>query len=162
MYNIGDRIVHPLHGAGTIDGITTRNINGADLEYYILKLPTNNMTLMVPVATSEKIGIRNIISLKRAEELFALMSTTKIEENTNWNKRYRENAAKIKSGDLNEVVKVIKALVFRDMTHGLSTGERKMLHSAKQILISELVLVMNVTYKEIEHKIDMIISDSLK
>lgn len=162
MYNIGDRIVHPLHGAGTIDGITTRNINGADLEYYILKLPTNNMTLMVPVATSEKIGIRNIISHKRAEELFTLMSTTKIEENTNWNKRYRENAAKIKSGDLNEVVKVIKALVFRDLSHGLSTGERKMLHSAKQILLSELVLVMNVTYKEIEHKIDMIISDSLK
>ncbi len=162
MYNIGDRIVHPLHGAGTIDGITTRTINGADLEYYILKLPTNNMTLMVPVAASEQIGIRNIISRERAEELFNLMSTADIEESTNWNKRYRENAAKIKSGDLDEVVKVVKALVFRDISHGLSTGERKMLHSAKQILLSELVLVMNVTYKDLEHKIDVIITDSLK
>ena len=162
MYNIGDKIVHPMHGAGTIDGITVRNINGTDLEYYILRLPANNMTLMVPVSTSDKIGLRNIIPRERADELFSLMATVEIDETASWNKRYRENAARIKSGELCEVIRVIKSLINRDMKHGLSSGERKMLHSSKQILISELVLVLNLTYKEIEHKIDLIISDSLK
>ncbi len=162
MYNIGDKIVHPLHGAGTVDGITIRNINGENLEYYILKLPTNNMTLMVPVATSEQIGLRDVIPRERADELFSLMSTIQVDETTNWNKRYRENAARIKSGQLSEVIRVIKSLINRDVKHGLSTGERKMLHSSKQILISELVLVMNLTYKEIEKKIDLIIAESLK
>jgi len=162
LYNIGDRIVHPLHGAGTIDGITSRIIDGTELEYYILKLPSNSMTLMVPVATSTQIGIRNVISRKRAEELLSLISSTEIEETANWNKRYRENAARIKSGEHLEVIRVMKSLIYRDRNHGLSTGERKMLHSAKQILLTELVLALDTTYPELEKKIDGIIADSLK
>lgn len=162
MYSIGDKIVHPMHGAGTIESITTQTVNGKSLEYYILKLPANNMTIMVPVASCEKIGIRDVIDEARADELISLISTIDVDQNTNWNQRYRDNSARIKSGDLDEVVRVIKSLTYRDIKTGLSTGERKMLHSAKQILLSELVLAKNTTYKEIEAIIDSAMSASLK
>jgi len=162
LYNIGDKIVHPMHGAGTIDSLTTRTIDGKVLEYYILKLPTNNMTIMVPVASCDKIGIRDVIDETRANELITLFSTIEVDINTNWNQRYRDNSARIKSGDLDEVVRVIKSLTFRDMKHGLSNGERKMLHSAKQILLSELVLAKALTYEEIESIVDNALTSSLK
>ncbi len=162
MYSIGDRIVHPMHGAGTIESITTQTVNGNILEYYILKLPANNMTIMVPVATCEKIGIRDVISCERANELISLFSTIDIDLDTNWNKRYRDNVARIKSGDLDEVVRVIKSLTYRDFKSGLSTGERKILHSAKQILISELVLAKETTYDEVDSEIDFVMSESFK
>lgn len=150
MYSLGDRIVHPVHGAGTIDDITTRSIDGKILEYYILKLPTNNMTIMVPVATCANIGIRDVISCEAADELISLIPSIETEDTTNWNKRYRENTARIKTGELREVVCVIKSLTLRDIKNGLSTGERKMLHSARQILISELSLAKDMSYSEIE------------
>ncbi len=162
MYSIGDKIVHPMHGAGTIDDITEKNINGKKLEYYILKLPANNMTIMVPVATSKEIGIRDVMSEERANELIETIPSLEIEEDSNWNKRFRDNAAKIKSGELEEIVKVIKALVFRDNKTGLSNGERKMLHSAKQIIVSELVLAKNMDYRELEAIIDEKILCSVK
>lgn len=162
MYSVGDKIVHPMHGAGTVAEITTQNVNGSTLEYYILKLPANNMKIMVPVASCEKIGIRDVITKERAEELLNLITTIDIDDNANWNKRYRENSARIKSGDLDEVVRVIKTLYVRDSKTGLSTGERKMLHSAKQILYSELVLAKNTTYDEIVAEIENKLSSSLK
>ena len=154
MYNIGDRIVHPIHGAGTIDDITSRVIDGKTLDYYILKLPTGSMTIMVPVATSAEIGIRDVITRELADELISLIPSLEAEDTTNWNKRYRENTARIKTGDLREVVCVIKSLSSRDMKSGLSTGERKMLHTARQILISELSLAKEMSFSEIEELIN--------
>lgn len=161
MYSIGDKIVHPMHGAGIIEDITKRNVNGKVLEYYILKLPANNMTVMVPVSTSESIGIRNLISPARADELISLISTIDIEDNQNWNKRFRDNALRVKSGNLEEVLRVVKSLMFRDYRHGLSNGERKMLHTAKQILISEIVLTKGSSYTEVEAQIDLSINKLL-
>lgn len=154
MYNIGDKIVHPMHGAGVIEDVVTRCINGKSLDYYILNIPSNNMTLMVPVATSDAIGLRNVISCERADELIALASEIEIDEIQNWNKRYRDNISKLKSGELDEVIRVIKSLTYRDKSNGLSTGERKMLHSAKQILISELILAKEKTFSEIEQELN--------
>ncbi len=154
MYNIGDRIVHPIHGAGTIDDITSRVIDGKTIDYYILKLPTGSMTIMVPVATSAEIGIRDVITRELADELISLIPSLEAEDTTNWNKRYRENTARIKTGDLREVVCVIKSLSSRDMKSGLSTGERKMLHTARQILISELSLAKEMSFSEIEELIN--------
>ncbi len=162
MYSIGDTIVHPMHGAGTVDNITTRNIGGKELEYYILKLSTNNMTIMVPVSTSEEIGIRNVISATEADELLSLIPKLEIEDTSNWNKRYRENAARIKSGDLSEVLSVIKSLSFRERKLGLSTGERKMLHSARQILFSELVLAKGISYESLETQVAELLAASFK
>lgn len=162
MYNIGDKIVHPMHGAGTIAEIKTETVNGSVREYYILNLTGNNMKLMVPVDSSDKVGLRDVISSEKADELLSLAATLEIEEIQNWNQRYRDNAAKIKSGSLEEILRVIKSLMYRDLKNGLSTGERKMLHSAKQIILSELVLAKGMAYSEIELIIDNSLSPSSK
>lgn len=160
MYSLGDKIVHPLHGAGVIEDIVQKTVNEKTLDYYILKLPSSNMTLMVPVETSETIGLRDVISPERADELIKLASEIEIIETHNWNRRYRENISKLKSGDLDEVITVIKSLTYREKKNGLSTGERKMLHSAKHILISELVLAKNKTFKEIEEELNQAMSET--
>lgn len=162
MYNIGDKIVHPMHGAGTIDNIVSQVVDGKAREYYVLKLHTNNLTIMVPVASSSEIGIRDVISPSEADKVLELFSTVDTDDIPNWNKRYRDNALKIKSGDIKDVVCVIKSLSCRDAKIGLSSGERKMLHSALQILVSELVIAKNSTKEEIKKEIDGIIEKTIK
>lgn len=154
-YQVGDMISHPLHGAGVIADIEIQKIGGEEREYYVLKLPTSEMQVKIPKATSDIIGVRPIISPEEAERVMLEIPNIEINMTQNWNKRYRENMVKIKSGDLLEVASVIKGLFMRDREKGLSTGERKMLHSAKQILISEIVLSMNASYDEIEARIEL-------
>lgn len=156
MFNIGDKIVHPMHGAGVVDGIVEEKVNGTTRQYYVLNLPVGGMVIKVPTATSQDIGMRGIIDDKRADEVLASIATAEVDMTSNWNKRYRENVLRIKSGDLDEVVKVVKGLMLRELQHGLSTGERKMLHNAKQILISELVLAKNCSYEDVENKINSV------
>ena len=150
MFEIGDYIAHPMHGAGVIESIVTKKINGAERDPYVLKLPVGDMVVMVPVAGCENIGVRSIISSAEARNVIDAFSKLEICMTQNWNKRYRENMDKLKSGDLLEVASVVKGLMCRDSERGLSTGERKMLHSAKQILISELVIAMGADYEKIE------------
>ncbi len=153
MFEIGDYIAHPMHGAGVIEGIVTKKINGAERDYYVLKLPVGDMVVMVPVEGCESIGVRAIISDSDARKVLDSFSGLEICMTQNWNKRYRENMDKLKSGDLLEVASVVKGLMCRDNERGLSTGERKMLHSAKQILISELVIAMRTDYEQIEKEL---------
>ena len=150
MFQIGDKIVHPMHGAGTIENIVTNKVNGVVREYYNLKLPVRSMVVMIPVANCAEIGVRPIVSPETASEVLSSISSLPVEMTQNWNRRYRENMDRLKSGNLFEVARVVKGLMVRDIKHGLSTGERKMLLSAKQILISEIVLAQGVSYEEIE------------
>lgn len=154
MFSIGDMIAHPLHGAGVIDGIEERKINGQTRQYYMFRLPAGGMLVMIPVDNCSEIGVRPIISSAEADKLIDAMSEIEVDMTQNWNRRYRENMLRIKSGDLMEVASVIKGLMARDLEKGLSTGERKMLRSAKQILISELVMSKNLDYEDIELKIN--------
>ena len=153
MFEIGDYIAHPMHGAGVIEGIVTKKINGAERDYYVLKLPVGDMVVMVPVEGCESIGVRAIISDSDARKGLDSFSGLEICMTQNWNKRYRENMDKLKSGDLLEVASVVQGLMCRDNERALSTGERKMLHSAKQILISELVIAMSSDYEQIEKEL---------
>jgi len=153
-FRVGDRIAHPLHGAGVIESIVTKKINGKDRDYYVLKLPTGSMQVMVPVESSDVIGVRPIVDPAQAEKIIGAIPGIEVEMTSNWNKRYRENMLRIKSGDLMEVASVVKGLMQRDRERGLSTGERKMLISAKQILISEIVLSESSSYEEVEARLD--------
>ena len=153
-FRVGDRIAHPLHGAGVIESIVTKKINGKDRDYYVLKLPTGSMQVMVPVESSDVIGVRPIVDPAQAEKIIGAIPGIEVEMTSNWNKRYRENLLRIKSGDLMEVASVVKGLMQRDRERGLSTGERKMLISAKQILISEIVLSESSSYEEVEARLD--------
>ncbi|HJC39988.1 MAG TPA: CarD family transcriptional regulator [Candidatus Intestinimonas pullistercoris] len=154
MFQVGDKIVHPMHGAGVVDSIVTKKVNGVVREYYILKIPVGGMLVMVPTENCEEIGVRPIVGKEEADRLIAAMSDIQVDMTQNWNRRYRENMLRIKSGDLLEVAKVVKGLMLRDEDRGLSTGERKMLHSAKQILISELVLSQGASYEDVEARIN--------
>ena len=155
MFQIGDKIVHPMHGAGVIDSIATQRVNGVVRDYYVLKLPVGGMQVMVPTENRAEICVRPIEAAGKAEEIIAALRDIQVENDSNWNRRYRENMLRLKSGDLMEVARVMKGLILRDEKKGLSTGERKMLHSAKQILISEIVLSQNASYEEIEGRINM-------
>ncbi len=150
VFAIGDYIAHPMHGAGVIDGVVTKKINGIERDYYVLRLPVGEMRVMVPVEGCEDIGVRPIIESNGAKAVLESFSAIEVSMTQNWNKRYRENMVKIKSGDLLEVATVVKGLMTRDRDKGLSSGERKMLHSAKQILISELVISLKSSYDQIE------------
>ena len=154
MFQVGDKIVHPMHGAGIVDGIVEKKVNGVVREYYSLKLPVGGMLVMIPTANSDEIGVRPVCPQDKAEQVIAALPDIKVEMTSNWNQRYRENMVRLKSGDLLEVARVMKGLMIRDGQRGLSTGERKMLHSAKQILISEIVLSQNVSYEDVEARIN--------
>ncbi len=153
MFKIGDRVAHPLHGAGTISEIEQQKVENRVKDYYVMRIPKGDMRVMIPVDACDAVGLRPIIDSARAEEILRQIPDLEVAEDSNWNKRYRDNMLRIRSGDLLEVASVIKSLVRRETTRGLSTGERKMLHSAKQILISEIVLCFDCSYSEAEDRL---------
>ena len=154
MFCIGDKVVHPMHGAGIIDGIVSERMGGVTQEYYVFKMPVGGLVLKIPTANSAAVGLRATVAAGDAARLLRELPGLAVEMNSNWNHRYRENLQRLKSGDLIEVARVVKGLMLRDGERGLSTGERKMLHSAKQILISEIVLSQNASYEDVEARIN--------
>ncbi|MCI8809185.1 MAG: CarD family transcriptional regulator [Oscillibacter sp.] len=154
MFRIGDQVVHPMHGAGVIDDIVREKVTGSMKEYYVFKMPVGGLILKIPTANCQTIGIRSVSTPSEVESFLAGIPSLEVEVNTNWNKRYQENLMRLKSGDLNEVARVVKALMHRESRRSLSTGERKMLHSAKQIIISEMVLAEGCAYQDAEARLD--------
>lgn len=155
MYRIGDKIVHPMHGAGVIVGLVSRKVSGVVREYYQMKPPTGSMMVMIPTDHVQEIGLRPVVDEAEAERIMELLVSAEVDMAANWNHRYRENMLRLKSGDLGEVALVVKGLLLRDRIRSLSTGERKMLRVAKEILISELVLAQNLSYEEVEQRIQL-------
>ena len=145
MYQVGDRVVHPMHGAGIIESIVQERLGGQLGSYYVFRMPSGGLTLKIPTGSCGAIGVRALSTSGRIREVLSAIPGLEIDRTTNWNRRYRENLNRLKSGDLLEVARVIK---------GLSNGERKMLHSAKQILVSEVVLVEGHTYPDAEQRIE--------
>jgi CarD family transcriptional regulator len=154
MFNVGDKIVYPMHGAGIIESIEEREVLGKKQSYYVMKMPVGDMKVMIPTQNVDGIGVREVIDCKLVSKVFEILKKQSVHENNNWNKRYRENMIKIKTGDIFEVAEVVRSLMLREKEKGLSTGERKMLNSARQILISELVLVQNSDQDKVENAIN--------
>lgn len=150
MFNIGDRIVYPMHGAGIIENIEEREILGEKRKYFIMKMPIGDMKVMVPVDNVEEVGVRQIIDFNNLDEVITILRGSRSNMPQNWNRRYRINMDRIKSGDIFEIAAVVRNLMLLDNEKGLSTGERKMLTSAKQMLVSEMVLVSNKQIEEVE------------
>ncbi|HEY8344980.1 MAG TPA: CarD family transcriptional regulator [Bacillota bacterium] len=150
MFNIGDRVVYPMHGAGVIEGIEEKDLGGNIEEYYIIKLAMGEMKVMIPVSNVDLVGIREVISEDEVDKVFEVLKGENTKMSSNWNRRYRANMEKIKSGSIFEVAEVVRNLSLRDREKGLSTGERKMLENARQILLSELVLAQNLAEDQAE------------
>ncbi len=153
MFNVGDKIVYPMHGAGTIDSIEEKDILGEKQSYYILKMP-GEVKVMIPTAKAEEVGVRNIIDKESAEKVIGILEQDETAMDKNWNKRYRDNMEKMKSGNIYEVADVVRNLSFKQKEKGLSTGEKKMLSNAKQILVSELVVAEHASQDEIENLVN--------
>ena len=161
MFSVGDKIVHPMHGAGTISAIEEKNIGNETEEYYIISMP-GEVKVMVPIAKAEQIGVRNIIAESEVSKVFEILEEDETEMSNNWNKRYRDNMDKMRSGNIFEVADVVRNLSFKQKEKGLSTGEKKMLNNAKQILVSELVLAEHSSKEEVEQLVDNKIALSFK
>lgn len=161
MYNIGDSVVYPMHGAGIIEGIEQKEILGKQQSYYIMRMPIGDMKVMIPLASAAQIGIRDVIDSAAAERVLSAFRTVETDVIQNWNKRFRDNMEKIKSGNILEVAAVVKSLMMRDRRKGLSTGERKMLSSAKQIMISEIVVATGTHHEDIENRLERMVDEEL-
>ncbi len=157
QFKVGDKVVYPMHGAGIIEAIEEREVLGQRQQYYIMKLPMGDMQVMIPLRSVEEVGLREVISPQEVTRVFEVLQGEKTKMSQNWNRRYRANLEKIKSGDIFEVAEVVRNLSIRDKEKGLSTGERRMLESARQILISELVLAQGLPADEVERRIDAIL-----
>lgn len=155
MFSIGDRVVYPIHGAGVVVDIEKKEILGEVHDYYILKMPINQMNVMVPVSQMKKLGVREILSKDEMDQVFKVFTEpddTKLPKN--WNRRYRFNMDRIKTGKLKEIAKVVLCLENLDHEKSLSTGERKMLNKAKQIILSEMILVYDKDEEELSALIE--------
>jgi len=134
MFDIGDKIVYPMHGAGIIEGIEEKEILGEKKKYFIMKMPMGEMKVMVPMDNIEDIGIREVISLEELEQVLAVLGDDKTKMPQNWNRRFRANMDKIKSGDIYEIANVVRNLMIRDKEKGLSTGDQTRRRVAAQFV----------------------------
>ncbi len=157
MFNIGEKVVYPMHGAGVIESIEEREILGERRKYYIMRMPIGDMKVMIPLDQMDDIGIRKVIDSEEVENVLDVLSSDTTKMHQNWNRRYRANMDLLKSGDIYEIAEVVRNLTLMDKEKGLSTGERKMLSNARQILISEIVLVAEMSEEEASNLVESVI-----
>ncbi len=154
MFKIGDKVVYPMHGAGVVEAIEEREILGESKQYYVLRLPIGNMKVMVPTSSGKEVGLREVIDREEVQKVFCFLKGNVTNMPGNWNRRYRANLEKIKSGNIYEVAEVVRNLACREREKGLSSGEKRMLESARQILISELVLATELEEEKARTMLD--------
>ena len=157
MFKISDRIVHPMHGAGVIEGIEPQTIAGVQREYYAVSLLGGKIRLKFPVENSGVVQLRALIDQERAKRVLHRFELLKIDMSGPWSKRYKENMDRIKKGEPEEVVEVVKTLMLRDKLVGLSTGDRQVLVMAKNILCSELAMVLDTELDAVYKQLQIII-----
>ncbi|MDD6311626.1 MAG: CarD family transcriptional regulator [Firmicutes bacterium] len=148
MYKIGDKILYPMHGAGIIRQIEKKEILGELKEYYIMNIACGNMEVMIPVETCDKIGVRPVVAPEKIDEVVAVMKEESSAAIGNWNKRYRDNTEKIKTGDIIKVAEIFRNLLRADENGKISAGEKKMLNNIRKILLSEIMLSLNISEDE--------------
>jgi CarD family transcriptional regulator len=149
VFNIGDKIVYPIHGAGVIESVEEKEVLGQKKKYYIMRIPIDDMKVMIPIDSMTGFGIRSIISYSEFKNVMDIIKQEGSDTHDAWSKRYRQNIDKIKSGDIYCMAEVIKDLMHREINKGLSPGEKKILEGAKQIFYSELMLVTGLGFNEI-------------
>ena len=155
MFRVGDRILHPLHGVGTVEKIVKQEILGQIQEYYSVDLTLKRMKVMVPTDKCEEIGVRKITKSQQIDEVFSSVKCTQVTDMpANWNRRYKFNLDKIKTGDLKEAAEVFRSLMHKQGKKGLSMGEKKMLDNVRQLLVGEYAYSKNVKMEDALSRIE--------
>ncbi|MDD5448300.1 MAG: CarD family transcriptional regulator [Actinomycetota bacterium] len=154
MFEVGDKVVYPHHGAGIVERIEERDIDGECKTFFVLSLYNGDLKVTVSQECTEEIGLRPVIGKSEIESVFDVLNQKQSQMPTNWNHRYKKNREKITSGDIYQVAEVVRNLSLREREKGLSTGEKRMLGQARKILLSELIYVMNITDEEASKMLD--------
>ncbi len=149
MFSIGQNIVYPMHGAGVVEAIESKEIGGKQSDYYKVRIFNGNISLSVPVASVGSVKMRTVVDKETAQSIVASFDSLKTDSDVPWNKRYKVNVDRLKTGDISEVAGVFADLVIREKTHGLSTSDRKMFVLTKNILCSELSVALSLPIAEI-------------
>jgi CarD family transcriptional regulator len=159
MFNVGQMAVYPAHGVGVIESIQEKEVGGRPHSFYIMRLLDNDMIIMIPTMNAKNIGLRKVIDIQSVLEIYEVLRTrpTRI-SNTTWNRRYRDYMDKIKTGSPLRVAEVLRDLTLLKTEKELSFGERKMLDTAKNLLVKELSLVNNKGEEEIEAQLHDILN----
>lgn len=160
VFEVGETVVYPHHGAARIEEIKTRVIKGEEKMYLKLKVAQGDLTIEVPAENVDLVGVRDVVDAEGLEEVLDVLRAEFAEEQTNWSRRYKANLEKLASGDVIKVAEVVRDLWHRENDRGLSAGEKRMLAKARQILTSELALAKDVTEEQAEDRVDEILSEA--
>ena len=158
MFDVGDNVVYPHHGAGTVVSKESRIVLGQEREYLTIKILHNDMTVNVPTENAEKVGLRWVIGLDAVEVVVKALSGESTEMPKNWNRRFKHNRDKMKTGNIFELAEVVRNLAVRNNEKGLSTGEKQMFVKAKKILASELMYAKDMDEEEAASWLDDVLS----
>ncbi len=161
MFTVGEKVVYPAHGAGIVEAVEQREILGEQRDYYVLRMTSGELRVLVPVDGVVQAGLRAVSTPDKWKEVVAILSgedPVQLDWEVNWNKRYRANLDKIKSGDICALAQVIRSLYHRDSARGLAAGEKKMLDKAKSILLSEVVLSAGLDQEDAAQRLETYLS----
>jgi CarD family transcriptional regulator len=158
LYKVGDKVVYPHHGAGTVVKKEKRKVLGEEREYLTIQILHNDMTVNVPSENAEVVGLRKVIDGKTVEQVLKALTGGGTAMPKNWNRRFKHNRDKIKTGDIFELAEVVRNLSLRDHEKGLSTGEKQMFVKAKKILVSELMYAKGMDEEEAAEWLDDILA----
>lgn len=155
MFEVGEKVVYPLHGATTIKNIIKKKIEGKPLRFYVIEIPNERLVVQIPVTNAKEIGLRKVISSEEAEEVLKiLLEKRKSKASKNWSRRFKKNIEKMKTNNVIELVEVVRNLSSRDKKYGLSVGEKRMLEKAKSILVSEIAYAQDLDEEEALTKVE--------
>jgi len=159
MFKIGDMAVYPAHGVGVIEKIETQEISGCQQDFYVMRILDNDMLIMIPTHNVGNVGLRDIIGQTEVLKLYSILKERDvILDSQTWNRRYREYMDKIKSGSVFEVAEVYRDLLILKLEKDLSFGERKMLDTARNLLVKEISLAEEIEEAQVEKDLDRIFS----
>ncbi|MGH2688207.1 MAG: CarD family transcriptional regulator [Actinomycetota bacterium] len=158
MFQVGDKVVYPHHGAAIIKGLEEKEVYGQKKQYFVLRLSYGDLTLMVPADNTEEVGIRDVIARDELDKVFKVLRSKECRMPTNWSRRFKTHVEKLRSGDIYQVAEVVRNLARREKEKGLSAGEKRMLSKARQILVSELTFAADVEVSEAEQMLDQVLA----
>ena len=158
VFEVGETVVYPHHGAALIEEIKTRTIKGEEKMYLKLKVTQGDLGIEVPAENVDLVGVRDVVDEEGLKKVFAVLQADDVEEASNWSRRYKANVEKLASGDVLKVAEVVRDLWRRDKDRGLSAGEKRMLTKARHILTSELALAKDIDEEEAEKRLDDILA----
>ena len=157
-FKVGDLAVYPAHGVGVIKSIESRDVSGTSKSFYILKVLDSEATIMVPVDNASSVGLRKVVKKSMVPKIYDILRERKNEilDNQTWNRRYREYTEKIKSGCVMELARVLRDLYMLKYDKELSFGERRMLDTARNLLVKELSIVKKINEEKVEEELNRI------